>query len=128
MIPVKQTLLGPEQGNCFAACIASILELPISSVPNFCLYHDWFQRVNEFLEPLGLCYIEVDISASGLMYGLLNNNNFYVLSGKSPNYDCLHAVVAQGDVIVHDPHPDNKGLLDRQEVGLIVSLGRSYNE
>jgi len=122
MKPVKQTLFGPKEGNCFAACIASLLELPLEAVPNFCLYDDWYHRVNKFLAPMGLCYIEMAIDSRGLYYSLIDSNTYYVLCGKSPNYDCLHAVVAQGTEIVHDPNPSNKGLLDRQEVGLIVHL------
>lgn len=34
MIPVEQTIFTPPHGNCHAACIASILELPIEKVPS----------------------------------------------------------------------------------------------
>ncbi len=53
VIPVTQTLLSPPDGNCFAACVASILELPIDAVPN---YHsdDWFECWQEWLYPYNL--------------------------------------------------------------------------
>lgn len=34
MIPVDQTTYGHTDGNCFSACVASILEIPIEEVPN----------------------------------------------------------------------------------------------
>lgn len=37
MIKVLQTRTGAPHGNCHAACIASILELPLTSVPD----HIW---------------------------------------------------------------------------------------
>ena len=35
MKPVDQTDWTPKTGDCFRACVASIFELPIESVPNF---------------------------------------------------------------------------------------------
>lgn len=34
MKPTRQTRQGAPQGNCYAACIASIFELPLSAVPD----------------------------------------------------------------------------------------------
>lgn len=35
MKPVDQTILNPDTGNCFSACLASIIELELEEVPNF---------------------------------------------------------------------------------------------
>ncbi len=35
MKPVNQTKMTPPEGDCFAACITSILELPLNEVPNY---------------------------------------------------------------------------------------------
>ena len=46
----------------------------------------------------------------------------HVLAGGSPRGDYLHAVVARGSEIVHDPHPSRVGLMDHVDVTLIVPL------
>src|SRR5690348_7121769 len=64
MIPVTQTITG-EQGNCFTACLASILELPIRAVPNFAKLtnsdEEFFAMVDEWLATRGLKYSTIPI-------------------------------------------------------------------
>lgn len=56
MKPVEQTKGGPPDGNCFAACIASVLELELADVPNFVAYgaDEWWDRLQDFLRGYGL--------------------------------------------------------------------------
>lgn len=60
MIPVTQTIAGgpdsppEEQGDCLAACIASILELPIERAPHHVMHEDWWDRVVSDLDSLGI--------------------------------------------------------------------------
>ena len=56
MKPVMQTKFGPVEGNCFCACLASMLELPIEDIP---FYHDvnWFKNYNDFLMTKGFTYV-----------------------------------------------------------------------
>jgi hypothetical protein len=35
MTPVFQQVFEDDRGDCFAACLASVLDLPLASVPNF---------------------------------------------------------------------------------------------
>lgn len=58
MLKIYQTIMDPPFGDCFRACLASILERPLAFVPNF--HHDdndvwsevgWY---NEWLEPANL--------------------------------------------------------------------------
>ena len=71
MIPVTQTKVVVRnskgemivRGNCFPACIASLLELPIQEVPNVELFMeennantDWIDVINMFLAKRGLTY------------------------------------------------------------------------
>jgi hypothetical protein len=45
MKSVDQTTFGPN-GNCFSACVASLLELPIDAVPFFMSAGDgWYNSV-----------------------------------------------------------------------------------
>ena len=65
MIPVYQTIVSIEDGDCTRACLASILDLPIDAVPNFIRFRDnWFKdllkqlvqkKVNKEIE------IEIDL-------------------------------------------------------------------
>ena len=53
MKPVDQTILTAPGGNCFAACVASILELPLADVPNFCSEERWWNALQIWLCAIG---------------------------------------------------------------------------
>lgn len=46
MIPTRQTKLG-EFGNCFAACLSSVLEVELGLLPDFDAHGDQWRRVLE---------------------------------------------------------------------------------
>lgn len=113
MKPVDQTVFGWPGGNCFSACVASILELPIEEVPYFMgdpeEPHDaWGRRLDAWLRPRGLyaLHFENDPTAADA-YPI---SGLYILGGRSPRGDFAHAVVACGKRIVHDPHPSRAGI------------------
>ncbi len=124
MEPVIQTMFGKDKGNCFQAVIASIFEMNIDEVPNFMEgvnqenAHVFVNRLNEWLRPMGLYYLEVT--------GHLAGPCICELSGKSPRGDFNHAVVGRGSKVIHDPHPSDDGLEDeRKTTGLFVALDPS---
>lgn len=106
MKPAHQTLFGSQEGNCWAACIASILELPVAEVPNLGVEPDWLGATYRWLQPRGY---------TGLYYGpysdpptklIAGPSVWHIVSGTSPrDPNVLHAVVAFGDELRHDPHP-----------------------
>src|ERR1041384_2350836 len=51
-----QTRFG-EAGNCLAACIASILEVPIDLVDFTGTPNDWLDKCQKVLKPLGFFYL-----------------------------------------------------------------------
>ena len=57
MIPVYQTAFGgpdsPTPGDCFRACVASILELPIDEVPHFCAAEEWIPPLQAWFRERG---------------------------------------------------------------------------
>lgn len=115
MIPVMQTKFGAGVGNCWEACIASILEIAIEDVPDF-PKDDQDAATAEWLDTQGYYFanfkdVRNDITLSP---GLL-----YIVGGKSPRFQCLHAVVFRGREMVHDPHPDGTGLDMRFDYSLI---------
>lgn len=110
MKQVKQTSFGtqptlPDVGNCLAACVASILELPISQVPNFSFTpngEDWYEdKLLTWLKTRGFTALFVKYDPELGRLGC-----YCVASGKSPRGDHLHAVVYKDGKVVWDPHPD----------------------
>ena len=118
MIPVMQTQFGSPRGNCFAACIASILEVPLRTVPNFCEQENWREATNEWLKPMGLCYLDVTLPGDA-RDELVRFWQFHVISGDGPR-GLRHSVVGFAGEIVHDPHPDGGGVAGDLEYGLLI--------
>lgn len=116
MIPIMQTLFGDKKGNCFPACIASILEVPLDRVPNFCVDfpNSWSQEANRWLarnHKLGLATVQVP---EGTSYDdlMLPRDCHHIITAKSPRGDFNHCVVGMNGIIIHDPHPSGDGLAD----------------
>lgn len=59
MIPVQQTKTGPLRGNCLAACVASIFEMPICAVPEL-EPGTWSMKLRDWLmwNSFGFVYLE----------------------------------------------------------------------
>lgn len=121
MIPVYQTIFGAPDGNCFQACIASVLELPLDDVPHFCKGDNphWMRDTLDFLRPVGLSLLTVHLP-EGLDAEDLPDA-WCVLSGPGPRGH-RHSVVGRGGMMVHDPHPDGTGLLAVEEYDLFVAI------
>ncbi len=96
----EQTILEAPKGNCFATCLACILELDPSTVPNFIgdfpsswnnELHDWLQAMN-----LGFVYLQPqnpDFCPDG--YAIAS----YTVDGS----ENLHCVVCYDGDVVWDP-------------------------
>lgn len=112
MIPVTQTITEKGRGNCFAACIASLLHLECDEVPNFVVDYDenWLYECGEWLKQRGYSLLVADPKAQfWLATGVL-----CVASVKSKRFEGgRHAVVVElnyGDAkLIHDPHPSRDG-------------------
>ena len=123
MRPVDQTTFGHPGGNCFSACVASLLHLPIENVPYFMgdpdePGHVWAGRLDAWLEPRGFYALHFDVDPD--RHQSLWPKGYFILCGKSPRGD--HAVVARGSATVHDPHPLRDGLIKIEGFVLIVPL------
>jgi len=127
MKPVDQMYLhDPDNGvsgDCFRACVASVLELPIEEVPHFVSTDDWIACTQQWLKEKGLQFIEVQYNSMMFdhfkLYGL-----YHMMTGPSPRFPgSLHCCVALDGKIVHDPHPDRSGLAGSEDdwlVGLLI--------
>jgi hypothetical protein len=111
MRPVKQDrLYSPEgigNGNCFAACLASLLDIPLWMVPPFDQMFGrdgWRQRVDEWLERIHRLEL---VDTAGHQPDKLPE--FYIASGMSPR-GVKHSVIYSGGKLVHDPHFSDTGI------------------
>jgi len=116
MKPISQTIFGDGKGDCFRACVASILEIPHEEMPNFCIETgDWIEKANKWLGPRGVAIFDVTLDKDGSMRNVtaMCDGMHVIISGKSPRGDFHHAVVGRYVLVdglhqleyVHDPHP-----------------------
>jgi hypothetical protein len=136
MIPIKQTKVvvinkeGTEvqTGNCYPAAIASLLEVPITEVPNFEVFYQFGEEntfyaeiKNKFLYWKGFrlarshkfnVFHDPNYGLSeGLRADWLSELNgvYYIATGPSAR-GVTHCCIYQNGRMVHDPHPSNDGL------------------
>lgn len=145
MKPVYQSITAVDRdrgivGDCFAACIASILELPLADVPHFAqlsLDHevargtplaeawkngtDWWYMTNDWLAPRGLSYLEFT-QAEDWHNDIRLRLGYHVIVGKSPRGDFDHCVVGRAGIVVHDPRDGARAphLLTIKAYGLFI--------
>ena len=114
------------RGNCYAACIASILEVPITEVPNVeVLFHIegayWSDVMERFLSSKGYKLADshkfrvFHDPEYGIQEGERANwieqceNIFYLVSGQSPR-GVSHMVIYKKGRMIHDPHPTKEDI------------------
>lgn len=123
MKKVYQTDLSPTTGNCFQACVASILELNLESIPHFMdeyteeNKHGWWHNFNEWLQSnLNMVSINENLTDEHRETWLkfLKDINCYTLAGIECDNGLHHAVVLKGDKIVHNPWPSYEGNFDEK--------------
>ncbi len=132
MIRVNQTVSDPVIGDCFRACLASLFEMRIESIPNFAytegtkkLPSDAFQ---EWLDYIGYDYVYIthedgDTVDTGHLFvgtAMTGVNGFYIGSVPSKTFlGITHAVIINKDgLVVHDPAPNHSwlGLYPKDEL------------
>lgn len=123
MKPIYQTKFGSKEGNCFQACIASILEISIEDVPDIDpagkAENDqlsWPRKLNQWLnDKYKIQYTEF----TGYPIGWGMHVGHHTIVGLSPRFQnegLHHAVVAFNSKMVHDPiGPDGPGIVENKE-------------
>ncbi len=115
MKPVDQTKFGLE-GNCMAACLASILEVNIEDVQAK-ETDNWFKDVNLWLQKEHRLAL-MTVSGSPFWF-----EGHLIVGGPGPR-DQEHACVGARRewviTIVHDPHPSRDGLLKKEDYMVLV--------
>ena len=118
MRPVHQTRFDAETGNCYAACLASLLEIPLGHVPDDLNGDDWLDRANAFLATRNLRTMTFAWDTERpWAFGPV----WHVVAGRSPRGNWNHACVGFGGEIVHDPNPEGGGLVGTaREIDIFV--------
>jgi hypothetical protein len=132
MKPVYQTKFGVPDGNCFNACVASVIECEIEDLPDLCEVEatgqNWLIGLNDALRPMGYGVIHMEASEENPATVYIPKGCHFIASGLGP-CDVLHSVVYQQQddgvnaVMVHDPiGPKYRGLKKTLNLQLVVRL------
>ena len=125
MIKIYQTRFGgidkplEEQGNCFQACLASILEIPLEEAFDCILYdrsprgtelpkQPWYLAFNKWLAKFNLTSIY--LSWQPTMPTVTTILGYHIAEVKSPTLENgeTHAVVIHDGDLVHNPNPGSQ--------------------
>lgn len=114
MKPVFQTQFlgrkGPGAGNCHAACLASVLELPLDEVPNFQEITDddaCWRAEEDWLKAKGFFSLSTDPLAELDSYA-----GWHIAMGPNARNGTMHSCVYYGTELRHDPNPEGGGLAE----------------
>lgn len=142
MRPVMQTRLhlqGEPPGNCYAAAIASLLEVPIEEVPwpgeeNRGDWGTYWPRVARYLDSKGVVLIHVPYSDEEEDSGIAPHirpwttrdelgqpGPYYIANGLGPRGN-QHSVVMRDGKLEHDPHPEGGGLLRLRSIEFLLPV------
>lgn len=105
-----------QRGNCWPSAIASVIERELKDVPDF-MGDNWFNDTINFLWDNGYAMYYYIIGEEP--YPEIEDDEYYLVSGKSPRGDFYHVVVCQNEDMVHDPHPSGAGLKTEEDIFLV---------
>ena len=121
----KQTILHSEStnGNCWATCLACLLDL--DQIPELdILNENWWDLSEQIANTKNLTLFEFP------WYGGRFQPRFCIVSGDSPRGNFKHSVIGKLHMnkekawveLLHDPHPDNTGILTEDYFEIIEKL------
>jgi hypothetical protein len=112
-------------GNCVAACVATLLDIPLAEVPHFVEFgiaygdssdvHDvssgnnWWSMLLGFMAAKGYWPVALESVTDG------EDDEILFVAGKSPR-GVSHQVLYRDGRLWHDPHPSRDGVLEVAEV------------
>jgi hypothetical protein len=145
MIPVTQTKVVVTKssgemvvrGNCYAAAIASVLEMDITAIPNVETLFPieggyWSDVMQTFLKSIGWELRTNDqfrvfhddtfiVDSDKEYYRLECEGRYYLVSGNSPR-GVKHICIYKNGKLVHDPHPTREGILTHEYFEELIKL------
>ncbi|WP_311208756.1 MULTISPECIES: hypothetical protein [unclassified Aeromicrobium] len=114
-----------EPGDCWRTCIANMLGVHPSTVPNFVRYRSWMDEARRWLRARGYDYGYVIGGVEGLrnLRDDLDEGAWFIVTGPSPRGPWRHCVLMDRDLqLVHDPHPSGLGIITDDETEVEVEL------
>jgi hypothetical protein len=121
--PVFQDRYGSIDGNCFEACLASLLELPLGGVPELGGDDVYEDNLARFLAGQGCLYVLVRGPSNpelGILTAMFKQGDVYhTIEGVSPRGG-PHAVVGLNGRAAHDPHEGGGGLMREDGWGFLL--------
>lgn len=124
MIKVIQTKHG-EDGNCFAACIASLFDVEIDDIPFLADYQDWEEYLNVLNSTLRNKFGVI------LLYGEFKDwedyikenyiDSYYIVSGDT-NKGLEHAVIYKNGELFHNPNNLGTEIINIKHVYVFLKL------
>lgn len=126
----KQTKLstpdGSIRGNCFRACLSSIMDLDIEDIPHFeDMGQEWHEPFFNFLKEKNY---EFEGTGQKKNFDKLKRyegiEGCVIVFGKSPReyVKSGHAVIYKNGEFFFDPHPSNEGLTEVEGYYMITKL------
>ena len=126
MKKVFQTKFGSE-GNCFAACIASLVETDIENLPFLSNYKDnwdkYLDATNEYLRTnfeIILLYNDYEDWADYINDNF--KNSFYIVSGDSNKDGLEHAVLYKNGKLNHNPNDRGTEIVNIKHAYVFLKL------
>ena len=124
MKKVFQLLVDKDKGDCLRAALCSLLELSLSSIPNFVeeFGDDWFSPFSKIIHANGCEYVrslrrhaEAEYSTIHKLSEYQGVDGYFIAAVLSPMFwrenGATHAVIIDRNYnIVHDPNPNNAGI------------------
>ena len=121
MYPVFQTRYGYPTGNCFAACVASILEMRLEDVFDDSAIDrmgednsQWWDAWRTWLNGKGY-----DLCACRADAWFFPPKGYALAGGKSKSNGVSHSVVTLDGKLAHDPHEGWDGLASVEDYVII---------
>lgn len=110
MIKVDQSIISAEDGDCFRAVIASVLDLTLEQVPHFLRFKsDWNIMFFRFMKMFNWSYAgNVAIDSDVWLNRNYSIDGYFICSVPSATFkESSHAVlVDESGIVVHDPNPN----------------------
>jgi hypothetical protein len=110
--PIEQTIMSSESGggNCVAACIASVFEVPLKTVTvplggSYAAVVDWTAINYPGLYPINVEWDKKDWRPLKDVEPPTPFATYWIASVESPRTDGMHCIVMYGRNAVWDPHP-----------------------
>lgn len=130
MKPVYQTKYGEGEGNCFQACLASIFELELEDVPDFCNVYPtkdntWFNEYTKWLNGKGYSVLTFSLleNSSISLNGPQLRGCILLVSGKNKN-KVQHCTIYRDGECIHNPNKNCTGIVP-EYVDIIFPLNPS---